>query len=62
MLISDHSLNEHSQVYPNNGLDVSISGSGASGKPPTTLSPTMLIIDWRCITSVLPIMLISFGV
>ncbi|KAF3440729.1 hypothetical protein FNV43_RR19015 [Rhamnella rubrinervis] len=36
------------KVYPNNGLDVSISGSGASGKPPTTLSPTMLIIDWRC--------------
>ncbi|XP_015889885.2 uncharacterized protein LOC107424562 [Ziziphus jujuba] len=36
------------KVFPDTGLEVSISGSGASGNPPTTLSPTMLIIDWRC--------------
>ncbi|KAH7519983.1 hypothetical protein FEM48_Zijuj08G0095300 [Ziziphus jujuba var. spinosa] len=36
------------KVFPDTGLEASISGSGASGNPPTTLSPTMLIIDWRC--------------
>ncbi|CAL5197544.1 unnamed protein product [Lathyrus oleraceus] len=36
------------KVLPNDGLRVKLSGSAASGKPPTTLSPTMLILDWRC--------------
>ncbi|XP_059440542.1 uncharacterized protein LOC132172996 isoform X1 [Corylus avellana] len=36
------------EVLPENGLEVQLSGSGATGKPPTTLSPTVLIVDWRC--------------
>ncbi|KAL5063738.1 hypothetical protein RYX36_025475 [Vicia faba] len=36
------------KVLPTDGLRVELSGSAASGKPPTTLSPTMLIVDWRC--------------
>ncbi|XP_062102470.1 uncharacterized protein LOC133812689 isoform X1 [Humulus lupulus] len=36
------------EVFPDNGLEVRLSGSGTSGKPPTTLSPTVLAIDWRC--------------
>lgn len=37
------------KVLPENGLEIRLSGSGAIGSPPTTLSPTMLNIDWRCI-------------
>ncbi|XP_043711836.1 uncharacterized protein LOC122660539 [Telopea speciosissima] len=36
------------KVSPNEGLEVELYGSGANGSPPTTLSPTILIIDWRC--------------
>lgn len=36
------------KVFPENGLEVQLSGSGAAGKPPTTLSPTILIVDWTC--------------
>ncbi|PRQ47505.1 hypothetical protein RchiOBHm_Chr2g0100411 [Rosa chinensis] len=36
------------KVLPENGLEVRLSGSGVTGSPPTTLSPTMLNIDWRC--------------
>lgn len=36
------------KVIPENGLEVKVSGSGATGSPPTTLSPTMLNVDWRC--------------
>lgn len=36
------------KVFPENGLDVRLSGSGASGNQPTTLSPTVLIVDWNC--------------
>ncbi|XP_050944873.1 uncharacterized protein LOC103485092 isoform X2 [Cucumis melo] len=36
------------QVNPENGLEVKVSGSGATGSYPTTLSPSMLMIDWRC--------------
>ncbi|MED6209566.1 hypothetical protein PIB30_055944 [Stylosanthes scabra] len=36
------------KVLPEKGLDVRLSGSANRGKPPTTLSPTMLIVDWRC--------------
>ncbi|XP_022963241.1 uncharacterized protein LOC111463513 isoform X1 [Cucurbita moschata] len=36
------------QVFPENGLEVKVSGSGATGSYPTTLSPSMLMIDWRC--------------
>lgn len=36
------------QVSPEKGLNVKLSGSGATGSPPTTLSPTVLIVDWRC--------------
>ncbi|KAF5183807.1 G-protein coupled receptor [Thalictrum thalictroides] len=36
------------KVYPENGLDVKLSGSGTNGSPPTTLSPTMLNLDLMC--------------
>ncbi|KAL5713334.1 hypothetical protein ACHQM5_015419 [Ranunculus cassubicifolius] len=36
------------KVTPEKGLDVKLSGSGATGIPPTTLSPTMLNVDWTC--------------
>ncbi|CAL5371240.1 unnamed protein product [Camellia sinensis] len=36
------------KVFPEHGLEVRLSGSGATGSPPTTLSPTMLTVDWRC--------------
>lgn len=36
------------QISPKDGLDVKLSGSGANGSPPTTLSPTMLIVEWKC--------------
>ncbi|KAH6810196.1 G-protein coupled receptor [Perilla frutescens var. frutescens] len=36
------------KISPGEGLDVKLSGSGASGSPPTTLSPTTIIVDWRC--------------
>ncbi|XP_072064135.1 uncharacterized protein [Arachis hypogaea] len=36
------------KVRPEKGLEVKFSGSANHGKPPTTLSPTMLIVDWRC--------------
>nr|XP_043634821.1 uncharacterized protein LOC122605924 isoform X1 [Erigeron canadensis] len=35
-------------VSPDTGLEVTLSGSAATGSPPTTLSPTLLNIDWRC--------------
>ncbi|OVA06200.1 hypothetical protein BVC80_857g38 [Macleaya cordata] len=38
------------KVNPDEGLEVKLSGSGANGSPPTTLSPTMLILDWRCMS------------
>uniref|UniRef100_A0A7N0UGC6 AT4G36440-like protein n=1 Tax=Kalanchoe fedtschenkoi TaxID=63787 RepID=A0A7N0UGC6_KALFE len=34
--------------FPEDGLEVKLSGSGASGIAPTTLSPTMLIVDLTC--------------
>ncbi|XP_038997571.1 uncharacterized protein LOC120122500 [Hibiscus syriacus] len=37
------------KVFPENGPEVKLSGSGATGKPPTTLSPSTLLLDWRCI-------------
>ncbi|MCL7049944.1 hypothetical protein MKW94_025175, partial [Papaver nudicaule] len=36
------------KVNPDEGLEVKLSGSAADGSPPTTLSPTMLVMDWRC--------------
>ncbi|EEF40784.1 conserved hypothetical protein [Ricinus communis] len=36
------------KVLPEKGLEVRLSGSGATGTPPTTLSPTMLILEWTC--------------
>ncbi|RVX16636.1 hypothetical protein CK203_006160 [Vitis vinifera] len=36
------------QIFPEHGLKVGLSGSGATGRPPTTLSPTMLVVDWSC--------------
>lgn len=38
-------------VSPETGLEVTLSGSGANGSPPTTLSPTLLDINWRCETA-----------
>ncbi|KAL9229545.1 hypothetical protein vseg_005001 [Gypsophila vaccaria] len=36
------------KVFPEEGLEVRLSGSGAAGRPPTTLSPTVLTVDWTC--------------
>ncbi|KAL3629637.1 hypothetical protein CASFOL_026859 [Castilleja foliolosa] len=36
------------KISPEEGLVVGLSGSGANGRPPTTLSPTMILLDWRC--------------
>ncbi|KAI4326383.1 hypothetical protein MLD38_031705 [Melastoma candidum] len=36
------------KVSPDEGLDIKLSGTGMTGKIPTTLSPTTLILDWRC--------------
>ncbi|KAF3638482.1 hypothetical protein FXO37_24368 [Capsicum annuum] len=36
------------KVSPEQGLKVRFSGSAATGGSPTTLSPTVLLIDWRC--------------
>ncbi|KAG6397386.1 hypothetical protein SASPL_143553 [Salvia splendens] len=36
------------KVSPQEGLVVKLSGSGENGSPPTTLSPTMIAVDWRC--------------
>uniref|UniRef100_A0A5B7BMT6 G-protein coupled receptor n=1 Tax=Davidia involucrata TaxID=16924 RepID=A0A5B7BMT6_DAVIN len=36
------------KISPEHGLEVRLSGSAATGNPPTTLSPTVLIVDWRC--------------
>lgn len=36
------------KVNPSEGLEVKLSGSGASGSTPTTLSPSVLIVNWRC--------------
>ncbi|KAK6150624.1 hypothetical protein DH2020_015556 [Rehmannia glutinosa] len=35
------------KISPEQGLNVRLSGSGANGRPPTTLSPTMIVVDWR---------------
>ncbi|XP_060191408.1 uncharacterized protein LOC132621241 [Lycium barbarum] len=36
------------KVSPEQGLKVRLSGSAATGGSPTTLSPTVLLIDWIC--------------
>ncbi|GAB4847476.1 hypothetical protein Ancab_026534 [Ancistrocladus abbreviatus] len=36
------------KIFPESGLAVQLSGSGAAGRPPTTLSPSILIVDWTC--------------
>ncbi|XP_072999180.1 uncharacterized protein [Typha latifolia] len=36
------------KVSPERGLEVKFSGSGASGSAPTTLSPSVLNVNWRC--------------
>ncbi|KAL6583451.1 hypothetical protein OROMI_005529 [Orobanche minor] len=36
------------KITPEQGLVVRLSGSGANGRPPTTLSPTIILVDWRC--------------
>ncbi|KAJ0754495.1 hypothetical protein HanPI659440_Chr09g0347461 [Helianthus annuus] len=38
-------------VSPKTGLEVTLSGSAATGSPSTTLSPTLLNIDCRCTKS-----------
>ncbi|XVF17953.1 hypothetical protein REPUB_Repub10bG0169600 [Reevesia pubescens] len=37
------------KVFPEDGLEVKLSGTGATGKPPTTLSPSTLLLEWRCL-------------
>lgn len=36
------------KVYPDEGLEIGLSGSAASGVAPTTLSPSVLLLNWRC--------------
>ncbi|KAF9678265.1 hypothetical protein SADUNF_Sadunf07G0016900 [Salix dunnii] len=36
------------QILPEKGLEVTLSGSGATGSPPTTLTPTLLNVEWTC--------------
>ncbi|XP_025814526.1 uncharacterized protein LOC112891782 [Panicum hallii] len=36
------------KVNPAKGLSVTLTGSGLNGAMPTTLSPTVLNVDWRC--------------
>ncbi|RLM93436.1 uncharacterized protein C2845_PM08G09010 [Panicum miliaceum] len=36
------------KVNPAKGLSVTLIGSGLNGSMPTTLSPTVLNVDWRC--------------
>ncbi|KAJ6732840.1 G-PROTEIN COUPLED RECEPTOR [Salix koriyanagi] len=36
------------QILPEKGLKVTLSGSGATGSPPTTLTPTLLNVEWTC--------------
>ncbi|KAK6237415.1 hypothetical protein QUC31_002884 [Theobroma cacao] len=40
------------KVIPENGLEVKLSGTAATGKLPTTLSPSTLLVDWRCIYTI----------
>ncbi|CAK7338033.1 unnamed protein product [Dovyalis caffra] len=37
------------KVLPEKGLKVRLSGSGATGSPPTTLTPTLLNVEWICL-------------
>ncbi|KAM0944209.1 hypothetical protein DsansV1_C11g0106391 [Dioscorea sansibarensis] len=39
------------KINPDKGLDVKLSGSAASGSPPTTLSPSILLVNWRCLSA-----------
>ncbi|XP_078180908.1 G-protein coupled receptor [Carex rostrata] len=36
------------QIYPQSGLEVKLSGSAANGAAPSTLSPSVLNVNWRC--------------
>ncbi|KAJ4808108.1 hypothetical protein LUZ62_020674 [Rhynchospora pubera] len=36
------------QVYPQRGLEVKLSGSAANGAAPSTLSPSVLSVNWKC--------------
>lgn len=36
------------KILPEKGLEVRLSGSGATGSPPTTLTPTLLNVEWTC--------------
>lgn len=37
------------KISPENGLEVRLLGSAAAGRPPTTLSPAILLVDWTCL-------------
>ncbi|KAJ0989042.1 hypothetical protein J5N97_007398 [Dioscorea zingiberensis] len=39
------------KINPDKGLKVELSGSAASGSAPTTLSPSILIVNWRCLSA-----------
>uniref|UniRef100_A0A6M2EPK5 Uncharacterized protein n=1 Tax=Populus davidiana TaxID=266767 RepID=A0A6M2EPK5_9ROSI len=36
------------KILPEKGLEVRLSGSGATGSPPTTLTSTLLNVEWTC--------------
>lgn len=36
------------KILPEKGLKVTLSGSGVTGSPPTTLTPTLLNVEWTC--------------
>ncbi|CAB4305615.1 unnamed protein product [Prunus armeniaca] len=43
------------KILPENGLEVKVSGSGATGSPPTTLSPTIKLMLPSLITTAFPL-------
>lgn len=51
-----------SQVFPENGLEVKLSGTAATGNPPTTLLPSTLLLDWRCIYNIFLSRLMLFSI
>lgn len=39
------------KIFPEKGLDLQLSGSAMTGRAPTTLSPSTLVMDWKCVVA-----------
>ncbi|KAL8143402.1 LOW QUALITY PROTEIN: hypothetical protein V2J09_016434, partial [Rumex salicifolius] len=39
------------KVLPEKGLELQLSGSAVAGRAPTTLTPSTLVIDWKCVVA-----------